>query len=108
MNAIWKYLIDIVDEHEIIMQGGARILNARLISSHTIAVWAVVDPAAERVRRSFYVRGTGHEFEPSALMSYVTTVFDDPLGLVWHLFVEIDADRPLLIGEPAEREAVEA
>lgn len=51
------------------------------------AIWAIVDPGAERELRTFEIRGTGHEIEDGAV--YVGTFEQRRYGtttFVWHVF----------------------
>lgn len=48
----------------------------------TVMFWAKIDAAKEKVRRTFVIVGTGHEFDDKLVRYWGTAMLD---GFVWHL-----------------------
>jgi hypothetical protein len=86
---IWKYPIQISDcvEHE--MPRGARLLCVQ-VQWGMPCLWAIVDPEQPRVRRRFWVVGTGHPFPNSEGLFYIGTVQLSGGTLIFHFFVEAE------------------
>lgn len=82
-RTIWKFTLDSPDP-VIELPAGAQVVEFASQHGH-LCMWAVVDPAAPRVKRRFHIVGTGHEFE--AWWSYLSTA-RMASGLVWHLLAE--------------------
>ena len=84
MKTIYKYPLPRLGAlNQILMPSGARILSANMQGSN-LCVWALVDPDAEMVVRTFVVRGTGHPCPNTENLAFVDTVQAPPF--VWHLF----------------------
>ena len=80
-KAVWKFTFSVTDEIVIDMQAGAEIVHVGV--QHDVpCVWALVDPAAPAVRRTFALFGTGHPVAGGLVHrgSFQTPPF------VWHLF----------------------
>lgn len=89
MEVIWKYKVRVIDEDQIVVPRGARIIAASwplgMSGDTEFWVWARVDPKELKVLLTVRVYGTGHEVsEPQS--NYVATLVDRNLGLVWHVF----------------------
>lgn len=80
--AIWKFQLHPWTE-TVEMPAGARLLHAHEQAGQ-VCVWALVNPAAPRVKRLLSVIGTG--FTPSADEAYVGTAHIVEQGLVLHVF----------------------
>lgn len=80
---IHKYPLSPVSTQTIELPAGATILTVQM-QRNTPTLWALVDPAAAKVHRTFAIYGTGYsiEGEPGA---YIGTVQDEA-GFVWHVF----------------------
>lgn len=63
--------------------------GAEILSVHeqegNICMWVLLDPTAEKERRSFQVFGTGHVV-PDIPMKFIGTVHMYRGELVWHVF----------------------
>lgn len=87
MKTIWKYELLIADHQEIRMPMGAEVLSAQM-QGGTLCIWALVDPEASKVMRTFEVFGTGHPVDNSAptMRQYISTFQLQGGTLVFHLF----------------------
>lgn len=88
MRVIWKFPFEVADTVEIDVPVGADgvFFGADPAAPSRVAIWAIVDTQAEKERRTFYVRGTGHAIEDN--LDFRATVAMPPF--VWHLFEEIE------------------
>ena len=59
MKSIWKFPIEAVGIQGIPMPLGAKLLDVQIQAGQP-CLWALVDPAAEKVTRQISVYGTGH------------------------------------------------
>lgn len=82
MKTIYKYKIEILDEQNISMPLGAKIIHAGLDPQGQTCVWALVDTNLKTEYREIYVRGTGHDINNdfAHVGSFVSGQF------VWHVF----------------------
>lgn len=62
MYSIWKYPLNTSGATELQMPAGAKVLSMQL-QGGTPTLWALVDPTAPEVARSFHIVGTDWEFE---------------------------------------------
>ena len=83
-KTIWKYPIPIADEFTLEMPESATVLTVQ-IQYREPQLWALVDPKAPKVMRSFCIRGTGHEFNDEE-GRYIGTYQQWDGRLVLHLF----------------------
>lgn len=87
MRTIWKYTPLVYPQPiPIEMPKGARILKVGAQNGNLV-FWALVDPAAEKVARKFFLIGTGHEMHN--VIDSETYLGSAVLGggeLVLHLF----------------------
>lgn len=87
-NHMFKYLLQVQpgDRQTIEMPRGADVKHVAQDTRRwdLIALWAVVDAAAERVRRTFVILATG---DPLPSGSYVGSVVSG--SFAWHV-VEVD------------------
>jgi hypothetical protein len=88
---IWRYeinplLLDANDETFLSIPEGARLLHVES-KDNVPSLWAMVEPQNKRVRRRFFLVGTGHEF-PLFHGTYVGQfmVREGRTTLVFHLF----------------------
>lgn len=79
LRQVWKYD---VESGSVSMPLGAEILSVQM-QRGVITLWALVDPTAPVVTRSFVVVGTGHDLPDGNLM-YRGTV--QAGTFVWHVF----------------------
>lgn len=86
MKTIWKYEFPIEDTFEQELPRGAQFLA---VQTHlgTPCFWVLVDDQAPLVNRTFAMKGTGHPFDETELLSYLGTIQHRGGEYVWHLFV---------------------
>lgn len=92
-KVIWKWEFDGRVATSFEMPKGAQILHAALDGrereGHKLySIWALVDPNAEKEKRTFVVMGTGWKRDAGtwARLQHVSTVQEG--GFVWHIFEE--------------------
>ena len=85
LTTIWRFDAMVDDLITLRMPKRARILSVATSDRvhHGIAVWALVEPAADQETRHLYVRGTGHPLT-HALGRFVGSCIDGQF--VWHVF----------------------
>lgn len=88
-NTIWKYTFEIVDDFELELPKGARVLSVQ--TQHSVpCLWALVDSKAALEKRRFSIFGTGNPVPDSFLAvigpMYIGTFQTDNGNGVWHLF----------------------
>ncbi len=88
MKAIWKFPLEITDEHTVRMPKGFEILCVQE-QFNLLCLWALVDPDAGSLPVTILVRGTGHLIDGD-LGRYVGTAQTSKGYLVWHVFVKED------------------
>lgn len=92
MTVIYKYPLELADEVLVEAPTLARwrtvSMQAGVYGSRHLCVWAEVDPSRPAVGYLFHIYGTGHPMR-STNQHYIGTAFD-PIGLVWHVYVESD------------------
>jgi hypothetical protein len=82
---IWKFQLQVVDLQEVDLPAGAKILTVQMQGALPY-LWALMSPTAPKIKRAFYIFGTGHTItqELVAALDYVGTVH---FGMfVWHVF----------------------
>lgn len=85
MREVWKYGVGTFGLFSINMPEGAQILTVG--AQHDVGhMWALVDPRAPRVSRTFLLTGTGHEIDGTLTVEYVGTFQQVNGALVWHVF----------------------
>jgi len=86
MLQIWKFMLN-PDQIGMFMPKGAKILTIQT-QQNTPCIWALVNPLAEKVYRTFKVFGTGHEIPEELLQDhiYIGTFQLDDGNYVFHLF----------------------
>lgn len=82
---IWKYPLASHDS-VLSMPKGAMPLCTE-VQFGKPCVWALVEPAAPKADCRVVVIGTGHPL-PAGEWQYVGTLFDNDLGLVWHVLFQ--------------------
>lgn len=90
MRSVWKFTLRIVGEQEVELPRAARFLHAEpgAYMGGTIDTWWLVWLDSDTERRTFAVRGTGHQVGDD--LRYMATVRDDDDAFVWHLFEKTD------------------
>lgn len=92
---VWKFPVAIEDAFALDMPEGARVLSVQ-VQGDKPWIWALVDPKAPKVRRTFVLMGTGHK-RPAAMfragsleasLEFVGTFQLSGGALVFHLWVE--------------------
>lgn len=83
-KTVWKFPIEVGDCVRIEMPSGAQVVSVDLQFGQ-LCVWAIVDPEAPLVQRTFWWRGTGHRL-PDQPSRFVGTVLTAGGSLVFHLF----------------------
>lgn len=90
MKAIWKFVLEQTDQHELQLSAGAQILSVAEQGGE-LMMWVMVDPEVPLLEpRVIHILGTGHQHPNGTFGLYVGTV---PMtsGLVWHVFQETKA-----------------
>jgi hypothetical protein len=85
-EVIWKYEIEISDDHVLTIPAHAEILYLG-VQEDTPYIWVKLNPYNKGVKRHFITYGTGHSIkeDDSTLLSYIGT-FQYTNGFVGHLF----------------------
>jgi hypothetical protein len=82
MNTIWKFQISAWGPTtHVNVPRGARLIRFAMQGA-VPTVWAIVDPKAEQVSRTFHIVGTGQSVPDGA--NYVGSTEDG--SFIWHLF----------------------
>lgn len=82
-EVVWKYALPKV-MNDVEMPAGATVL-AVAEQHNEICLWAKVDPAAEKVKRTFQVVGTGHA-ELDGTETYLGSAQISNGNFVFHVF----------------------
>jgi len=85
---IWKYELKLENLEIIEMPKGAEILAVQ-VQGMSPCIWALVDPSAEKEKRSFEIFGTGFEIPDNVERKFIGTFQLSPHRLVFHLFERI-------------------
>lgn len=86
---IYKYEIPITDEVKVQMPEGAIILSIQHQHGYIFA-WALVNPDALTVERTFRIYGTGHPIQSDmGGLKFLATVQTHQGNLVWHIFEKL-------------------
>ena len=85
-NVIWKYEIEIRDNHVIDIPAHGEILHLG-VQNEQVYIWVKVNPYNKGVKRTFRVCGTGHPIEEREYetLSHIGT-FQFNNGFVGHVF----------------------
>ena len=86
---IWKFSLVVTDRQTVTMPVGAEVLSVQM-QGNVLCLWAVVNPDAERIIRTFEIFGTGHPM-PDVLKEGLARLHIDTVqarggSLVWHVF----------------------
>lgn len=84
MKRIVKYQLLIIDEHEVAMPEGAKILCVQ-VQYDQPAIWAIIDDEKPMKNRVFRIVGTGHPIDFDT-QNYIGTVQLLDGNLVFHVF----------------------
>jgi hypothetical protein len=84
---IWKFPVS-PNVPVIEMPEGAEILTVQTQHGEP-CIWALVNPAAKKEKRYFWVFGTGHNVPVEAERKYIGTFQLEGGALVFHLFERI-------------------
>lgn len=87
MTTIHKYQIGIRPIQMVSLPEGSQILSAQF-QAGVLCLWAVVNPNAMKSPRTIRVFGTGHQLVSSVNLRHISTVQQENVGLVWHVFEE--------------------
>lgn len=85
MKTIWKFHVPVDSHIAVMMPEGAEVLSVQVQPGQP-QVWAVVDPEAPLMPRTFFWRGTGHAMGAAEGCRYVGTIQVASGDLVFHLF----------------------
>jgi hypothetical protein len=87
MKRIYKYPFEINDIVEMNLPKGAEVLSVQC-QDDVPCLWALVDPEAKLLKRTFKLFGTGHDIDeaPQDHLSYIATFQQHDGLLVWHIF----------------------
>jgi hypothetical protein len=83
-SRIYKWTLSITDRQDLPLPKGARVLTVQ-VQGGMPQLWALVDPAAPIVHRTFDTYGTGHGM-PDQPGEYVGTYQMEDGALVFHVF----------------------
>ena len=86
MKTIYKYSIDPL--FRTMLPEGAKVLSVGSQGSGMF-LWALVDPNAPKVERTFDVYGTGHTVDYHDGMEFIGTVMMEGGALVFHVFENV-------------------
>lgn len=87
MKTVYKYTFQILDDFEILIPTGARILHVDVQRGQP-CIWALVDPNAVDEVRKFHLAGTGHPIYDKVFeYRHVGTFMMENGALVFHLFI---------------------
>ena len=85
MRTIWKFPLEVTDTQTIEIPRGYRFLHLGLFDGH-ICLWCEVITESPKVKRTFWIFGTGKVIPDHLHLAYKGTV---PTGsFVWHVFEE--------------------
>jgi hypothetical protein len=84
VKCIYKYKIIEFGNFSLFMPAGAEILCVQMQGTNP-CIWAIVEPEATLVQRSFCVRGTGNNFDGTEVR-YIGTFQAEEGIFIWHLF----------------------
>ena len=85
---IWKFGI-IPSQKTIEMPKGAKVLSVQM-QNDIPCIWVLVDPKADKTKRTFEIFGTGHDIECDGISREFIGTFQMHSGsLVFHLFERI-------------------
>src|SRR5579872_4380097 len=92
MKKIWKYQLIIVNEQQIALPVGAKILAVQ-VQHNMPVIWAEIDVTQPIEMRSFQTFGTGHNIvdQPGFEREYIGSYQIDNGDLVFHLFEKVIA-----------------
>lgn len=85
MKTIYKYTLTTEEMQKIELPEGAEILSV-LSQNEEVCMWAMVNPDADKVIRTFAVIGTGWRLITEANLKYIGTVQLNGGKLVFHVF----------------------
>jgi hypothetical protein len=88
MKIIHKFPLQIVDIQEIYLDWDAQFLSAQM-QDGVPTLWAMVNLTNSSGKRTIRIIGTGHPIPEGTKRTYLGTVQQPELGLVWHIFEEI-------------------
>jgi len=90
-QAIWKFPLEIVDEQEIDMPIGAKIITVKNQNKKP-CLWAICNVDSQYEKRKFKIYGTGHQHNliEGDYIGSVQIYHDMPnnslMQFVWHVF----------------------
>lgn len=86
---IWKFPLELREEQEIEMPENANIIH--VAEQHNrICLWAEIDPKNIKLKRIFYVVGTGWNIPNLSMVLYLGSVVMTPGAYVWHVYQKIE------------------
>jgi hypothetical protein len=88
VKRIYKFPLLVCPEQHIEMPIAARILCCE-VQRDTICLWAVVDPEAPKVHRTFRIIGTGNAFNDDDRAQHVGTIQLEGGQFVFHVFEQL-------------------
>lgn len=88
MKTIYKYPLAYVDQQQVAMPAGARILSAA-VQHGQLCIWALVDAEPDDVvSRLICMRGTGHRVPDAVADMFIGTILSMDGTLVFHIFAD--------------------
>ena len=85
MKTIYKYEMPIVDTFCLSLPKDAQILTFQNQRGEP-CIWVEVKTENSLEERTFRVFGTGHEIPENLHLTFIGTIQQETLRLVWHLF----------------------
>lgn len=93
MKSIYKYTLTPAEMQNIELPEGAEILTTQTQNGE-ICIWAMVNPDAKKVIRTFTVIGTGWRIITESNLKYIGTVQLEGGALVFHVFEWVSKEGP--------------
>lgn len=85
MKTIWQYTIETLHDNVLEIPKGGQVLSIQ-IQGGLPQLWVLIDPNAEKGKRTFRLHGTGHGVPDSDKLNFIGTVQLDKGELVLHVF----------------------
>lgn len=84
-KTIWKFTIESLNDNVIEIPKGGQILSMQ-VQGRLPQLWVLVDPTAEKEKRTFRIHGTGHDVPDADKLNFIGTFQMHEGSLVFHVF----------------------
>lgn len=82
---VWKFPLPFDDVVTVEMPAGSKVIH--FATQYDMpCIWALVNPSADKEKRTFRIAGTGHPIESDSRPVYLGTVLVRGGSLVFHCF----------------------